>query len=168
MKTTHLILFALLQTLFACGQTNDIANTNDYPTKIGWVNDFEQLFSPYEAKILDSLISQYEHKTSVEIVILTVDSTIVKNEQFKNFALNIANNWHIGKPVKNNGILICISSQLRKIRIENAYGIEKRLTDGMTKKIIDETIIPNLKQGEYFQGALQGLNSIMKILDDNP
>jgi uncharacterized protein len=65
-------------------------------------------------------------------------------------------------------ILICISSQLRKIRIENAYGIEKRLTDGMTKKIIDETIIPNLKQGEYFQGALQGLNSIMKILDDNP
>ena len=168
MKTIHLIIFALLQALFACGQTNDIANSNGYPTKIGWVNDFEQLFSPYEAKILDSMISQYEHKTSVEIVILTVDSTIVKNEEFNAFALNLAKYWHIGKPVKNNGILICISTQLKKIRIENAYGIEKRLTNEMTKKIIDETIIPNLKQGEYFQAALQGLNSIIMILDDNP
>ncbi len=168
MKTIHLFLFFLLQTVLACSQTNDSTEQLNYPESKGWINDYENLFSYDEARILDSVISDFESKTSNEIAIITVDSTILKNEEFNAFAFNIANYWGVGKKDKNNGILICISVQQRKIRIENGLGIEKRLTNDMTKKIIDETILPNFKHGEYFQGALQGLKSIIKTLDDNP
>ena len=63
----------------------------------------------------------------------------------------------VGKKVENNGILIGIRKSLRKIRISNGNGIEKKITDGETKKIIDSIIIPEFKKGKYFDGTLQGM-----------
>lgn len=74
----------------------------------------------------------------------------------------IANNWGVGKKGKNNGILIGISTGLRTIRIQNGYGIEAKLTDAETNKIIEDIILPKFKNGNFFEGTKSGLLALMQ------
>ena len=128
----------------------------------GYINDYNNLFTNLEVNILDSIIATFEKQTSNEIVIVTFDSATSNAENFNKFVDKLLNQWGVGKKVENNGILIGISKSLRKIRISNGYGIEKKITDGETKIIIDTLIIPEFKQGKYYEGTLLGLLAMME------
>lgn len=111
---------------------------------------------------MDSIIDKFEKETTNEIAIVTIDSSWTTKESFDSLTLAIARNWGVGKKDKNNGILIGISTGLRKIRIQNGYGIEAILTDAETKKIINDIIIPEFKKGNYFEGTKSGLLALMQ------
>ena len=97
-----------------------------FPLKsFGWVNDYENIFTAQQILELDSTIKSFEKETTNEIVIVTIDSSWVTDENFENLSLKIFNSWGIGKKIKNNGILIFFSAGHRRIRIQNGYGIEK-------------------------------------------
>jgi len=132
---------------------------------LGWVSDYEHIFTEEQVLMLDSMISKFEKETTNEIAIVTIDSSWTTKESFDSLTLAIARNWGIGKKGKNNGVLIGISIGLRKIRIQNGYGIEAKLSDAETKKIIDEVMVPEFKNGNYFEGTKNGLLALMqKIL----
>ncbi|MEO7584619.1 MAG: TPM domain-containing protein [Ferruginibacter sp.] len=134
-----------------------------FPTRaLGWTSDFEHIFSSHQILELDSLISSFEKETTNEIAIVTIESSWATKESFDSLTMAIAKNWGVGKKHKNNGILIGISTQLRTIRIQNGYGIEAKLTDAETKKIIDDIIIPEFKKGNYFEGTKNGLLVLMQ------
>ncbi|UEG50228.1 TPM domain-containing protein [Ferruginibacter lapsinanis] len=129
---------------------------------LGWTSDFEQIFTSDQIFELDSIISGFEKETKNEIAIVTIDSSSTTKEEFDNLILTISNNWGVGKKSLNNGITIGISTGLRKIRICNGYGIEVKLTDAETKKIIDDIILPEFKKGNYFVGTKNGLLTLMQ------
>ncbi|MBG9378417.1 TPM domain-containing protein [Panacibacter sp. DH6] len=129
---------------------------------LGWTSDFENIFTTNQINELDSTISNFEKETKNEIAIVTIDSSWTNKEEFDDFILTIANNWGVGKKGLNNGITIGISTGLRKIRICNGYGIEEKLTDAETKKILDDLILPEFKKGNYFVGTKSGLLALMK------
>jgi uncharacterized protein len=134
----------------------------------GWVADFENIFTPEERYILDSLINSHELKYSHEVAIVTLslDSTLINtSEEFADFSFTLFNQWGIGKKEKQNGIGILISTNLRKIRIETGMGLTGKLTDEEAKKIIDTIIIPEFKNGAYYQGTLYGLRAILKEIE---
>ena len=134
-----------------------------FPIKsLGWTSDFEHIFSSDQISELDSIISNFEKETTNEIAIVTIESSWTTKESFDSLTLAIAKNWGIGKKGKNNGILIGISTGLRTIRIQNGYGIEAKLTDAETKKIIDDIILPEFKNGKYFEGTKSGLIALMQ------
>ena len=138
------------------------------PRPISWTNDYAWLFSTAQRNQLDSTISNFEKRTTVEISIVTLDTFCVSKEKFEDLALHIATTWRIGKKEKNNGILICICTGYRMIRIENGYGIENYLTDEETKEIIDTVFLPQYKKGDFFAGTNTGLNSIIsKFIEKN-
>ena len=137
------------------------------PPARGYVNDFVRLFTTGEVTSLDSLVSAYERKTTVEIAVATVDSAMVKGADFEDYTLVMTRKWGVGKKEKNNGILIVISPDLRRIRIQNGYGIEKILSDAETKYIIDNSFIPKFKEGKYFEGTRDGIIAIMNKLKQN-
>jgi uncharacterized protein len=147
-----------------CGQTS-----NDYWTKlprpIGWVNDFENIFTDDQKRTLDSLISEFEKRTTTEISIITIPTSATNRERFDELTLFIANEWGVGKKGKNNGILIGISKGHRTIRINNGFGIEKLITDNQTKQIIDQIIIPSFKMNDFYKGVFNGIQEIKQILD---
>ena len=128
----------------------------------GWTNDFENIFSARQIFELDSIISKFETETSNEIAIVTLDSSWTSAEKFDSLILTIHNNWGVGKKNINNGILIGISTGLRRIRISNGFGIEKILSDSATKQIIDQVIIPAFKQANFFKGTKEGLFALME------
>ena len=135
---------------------------DNIPFSYGYVNDYEKKFTDNQKIILDSLIGAFEKQTTIEIVILTLDSSQTTAIDFNDLTLKIAKKWGIGKKNKDNGILIALSSSLRIIRIQNGYGIEKVLTNEDTQKIIDIYCIPQFKKGDYFVGTKQ---CILAIID---
>lgn len=130
----------------------------------GWVTDYEKLYSKKEIKNLNRLITEFEKQTSNEIAIITLDSLRVTEENFDALSLRVANEWAIGKPEKNNGILIAISKKFRKIRIQNGIGIEKILSDFETKQIIENQFIPYFKEDDYYKGTYKGILEIIEKL----
>jgi uncharacterized protein len=139
-----------------------ISNKFQFPAKpLGWTNDFEFIFTTSQIKTLDSIIANYEKGTTNEIAIITIDSSWTTKERFDNLVLAVHNAWGVGKKDKNNGIVIGISSGLKKIRISNGYGIEPKLQDAATKEIIDHIITPHFRQSNYFEGVKQGLLAII-------
>ncbi len=131
---------------------------------IGWVNDYEHILTKNQICLLDSIIATFEKQTTIEIAVLTVDSTFAQPDEFDNMVTTMGRIWGVGKKDVNNGIIIGASSSLKKIRISNGYGIEKVLSDSETKKIIDETIIPEFKNGNFYEGIKEGVLAIIRKL----
>lgn len=160
-----LFLFSMLT---ACGQKPTQSFWTNLPDPKGWINDFENLFTIIEEKNLDSIISAYNKLTGVQITIVTLDTSSTPKEKFDDLTLHISKTWGVGEKGKNNGILIGISHGFRQMRIQNGYGIEKRISDSHTKQIIDDYFIPGFKNADYYKGTLNGLNKIIEHLDKNP
>ena len=131
-----------------------------------YINDFEYLFTESERQALDSLLHDFEKRTSIQIVVITIDTTMIPKDSLDAFTLKIATSLGVGQKDKNNGVTIGISRAYRKMRIQNGYGIEKLLTDAETKEIIDTAFIPSFRDADYFQGTLTGLKTLMKILEE--
>ena len=92
---------------------------------------------------------------------------MVNDKDFEDYTLVMMRGWGVGKKDKNNGILIAVSRDLKKIRIQNGYGIESFLSDAETKYIIDNFFIPRFKEQKYFDGTRNGIIAIMNKLKQN-
>lgn len=136
------------------------------PKPSGYLNDYEYLFSNDEKYILDSLISGFDKRTTIQIAVITFDTTMTTADSLEALTLRIANIWGVGRKDKNNGITIGISKGYKRMRIQNGYGIEKILTDAETKQIIDTAFIPAYRKGKYFDGTYNGLIALIKILEE--
>lgn len=131
------------------------------PKSTGFINDFEHIFLQEEIDALDSLVLDFEKESTIEISVVTLDSNYTNKLEFDNYSLDLARYWKIGKKDKSNGILIAISKSLRKMRIQNGYGIEEKLTDSQTKLIIDSVFIPEFKKGNFYKGTNEGILALM-------
>lgn len=129
---------------------------------VGYINDFESIFSQAERKTLDSLVRAFEKETTAEIVVVTLDSSFSPIDKFDSSVTALHNKWGAGKKGKNNGVLIAICNDYRKIRIANGLGIEEKMTDEETKQIIEMVIIPEYRQGNFYEGTRKGILAIMK------
>lgn len=122
------------------------------------VNDLEDILSSKEEKTLTEKIKAISKLNADEIAIVNVKS-FDPYENLEDYAFAIINEWNLGG-VEKKSILIIVSKQERKVRIETSYGVSDRLTDEETKIIIETIMIPEFKAGKYFEGIDKGLNAI--------
>lgn len=152
--------------LAACGQKHQ-----DYWTKMpepeGWVNDFENIFTIDQKQRLDSLITDIELRTSIELAVVTIPVYATEEGRFDDLTLHIAKTWGVGKKYKNNGVLIGISAGYRRLRIQTGLGIETVLTNEITQNIIDQVFVPAFKGGDYFNGTFEGIKEIIHVLSND-
>lgn len=137
-----------------------------FPGSVGWVNDFYSLFTAEQRQSLDSLISDYERKTTTQISIVTLDSSYAQENEFDDYSLALARAWGVGTKEKNNGILIAICPDYKRIRIQNGLGIEPYLSDAETKMVLDSIMLPAFRQANYYKGVHDGILSIIRKLHD--
>ncbi|MFT7590810.1 MAG: hypothetical protein ACI9UJ_000726 [bacterium] len=136
----------------------------EYPKSIGYVNDFEHIFSSNHIDSLSSFLTDYEALTTNEIAIVTVDS-FSPDSSLEAYTFNLAQCWGVGKKNKNNGVVIVFSTALRQIHIQNGAGTTEELTNAETKQIIDNIITPSFKQTKYYEGIHNAVVAIMKELE---
>ncbi len=170
-----LLLFLLSAAFLACGQSQkpknatgipatDTAKTKALPQPSGYVSDFEHLFTQNEIQQLDSLIGDFEKRTTIQIAVVTLNEPHTDSTDFDNYTLELANAWGVGQKEKNYGVFIGVSRAFRKIRIQNGLGITQWLSDEETLKIINDHFIPGFKKGNYFVGVRNGLLALMGSL----
>ncbi|AKA35997.1 TPM domain-containing protein [Flagellimonas lutaonensis] len=132
----------------------------DLPKLKREVNDYEFIFTPEQLEKLTLIIRDFEKETTNQIAVVSIDS-IGKYTDFDQFAIDLSNYNGVGQKEKDNGLTIVFSKNLKKIRISTGYGTEKILTDEICKNVIDRTIIPEFKNGEYYNGIEKGITELI-------
>ncbi len=130
------------------------------PEIIGRINDFADMLTSYEEIEIERLLEENEKATSNQIVVVTIDT--LGGDGLEDYSIRLAESWKIGQKEKGNGVILLISKQERKLRIEVGYGLECALPDGLCGSIIRDKIAPSFKEGDYFHGIKNGVNAIIK------
>jgi len=132
------------------------------PEKQTSVYDYVNLLSSGQKAALEQKLVRYADSTSTQIVIAIIHST--KGEDINYLGAKWGEKWGIGQADEDNGILVLLAKDDRKIAISTGYGVEEFLTDFMSKRIIESVIIPQFKQGNYYAGLDQGSDAIFQVL----
>jgi uncharacterized protein len=125
------------------------------------VNDATGTLSSDEIKSLERTLAEFEQATSNQIVVLMISS--LEGEDLKDYAFRFAEKNKIGKKDRNNGILVLIAKEDRKIDIEVGYGLEGVLTDAVSSQIIRKIIGPKFRDGDFYGGVSNGVDAVISV-----
>jgi uncharacterized protein len=131
----------------------------DVPRLQGYVNDYAGMISPSVKSKIEEDLRAFEQSDSTQIVILTIPS--LEGEDIEEFGIKVGDTWKIGQKDKDNGAILIVSKQERRIRIEVGRGLEGKLTDLMSGRIIDGVIKPRFKEGDFDSGFINGVSSMI-------
>lgn len=158
MKRTasFLCTLALIVLLFlpAAAKTEYPQPTNDF-----FVNDFADCLTSADAAEMQHLGADLFRATGAQVVVVTVSS--LDGEAIEDYSYELANAWGIGEEQVDSGVLLLLSTGDRQVRIEVGKGLEGRLTDGKTGRILDTYAIPYLKNNDFSTGLLEAYKVIV-------
>jgi uncharacterized protein len=154
MRNSSVVLLFLL--VFSAAQALDV------PQLRGRVNDYAGVLSPAAAQTLESKLEEFERSDSTQIVVLTVPG--LGGDSLEDFSIRVAESWKIGHKGKDNGVILLIARDDRKLRIEVGRGLEGKLTDLMAGRIIRNEITPRFKAGDFDGGINAGVGAIMALV----
>ena len=124
------------------------------PKKETSVYDYIGLLGENQKNNLEQKLIRYSDSTSTQIVVAIISST--EGEEIKYLATQWGHSWGIGQKGKDNGIFILLAKDDRHITIQTGYGVEGSLTDAMSRRIIENVIIPQFKQNDFYGGLNNG------------
>lgn len=128
-----------------------------------YVYDRIDMLSQYQKNSLVDKLKNYEDTTSTQIVIAIISTT--NGEDISLLGAKWGTQWGVGQEKEDNGIFIILARDDRTIDINTGYGIEYRMTDLMTERIINRVIIPEFKKGDYYKGLNKGTDAIFQALN---
>lgn len=134
-----------------------------FPSPSGFINDYAKIIPSSQRIRLENILNQIERRSGAEVTVLTVPSTAPLT--IEQYAVRVFEKWGIGKKGKDNGLLILVASNDRKIRIEVGYGLEGAVTDLESKQIIEQYIVPYFKKGDYGSGIYAGIVVVASLIE---
>lgn len=140
--------------------------TRTLPSFTQPVIDQSKLLNQSQLRQLSNQIIQLNKQAKAQIGIVIVPTT--GQEDIFDFAMRIANEWKLGTKKQDNGIVIAVAVNDRRIQILTGYGLEGVLPDAITSRIIRNQITPEFKSGNMAQGLLAGVSEIERILNLDP
>jgi uncharacterized protein len=120
------------------------------------------MLSPENTQELESTLTDFERSDSTQIVVLTIPT--LGGEALEDYSIKVAEAWRIGQKKIDNGVILLIAKQERKIRIEVGRGLEGKLTDLVSGRIIRNEIAPRFKAGDIDGGIKAGVAAIMAVV----
>ncbi len=124
------------------------------------VHDEAKVLSPTTVEGLERRLKSFEDSTSNQIAVLIVSS--LEGETIESYGIRVATEWKLGQAKNDNGVLLLVSIEDRKVRIEVGHGLEGVLTDALSSRIIRNEIAPNFRRGDYEAGITAAVDGIMK------
>jgi uncharacterized protein len=134
----------------------------EVPQLTGHVSDYAGMLSMQTAQELEERLSAFERSDSTQIVVLTIPT--LGGENLEEFSIRLAESWRIGQKGLDNGAILLIAKEERKIRIEVGRGLEGKLTDLVAGRIIRGDIAPRFKVGDVDGGVNAGVSAIMAVV----
>lgn len=136
------------------------------PPLTGRVVDLTGTLSADQAAALEQKLKTFEDRKGSQLAVLIVPTT--QPETVEQYSLRVAEQWKLGRKKVDDGALLLIAKNDRKLRIEVGYGLEGVLNDATSKRIIDEIITPKFRSGDFAGGISDGADRILKVIDGEP
>lgn len=125
----------------------------------GYVNDYASLLSAPTKTQLESILENFEKETSNQVVVVIFPS--LEGESLEDFSIRLAEKWKIGGEKNDNGVILLVFRDDRAVRIETGYGLEGALPDAISKRIIENEIVPAFRQGNFDAGVSKAVQAIL-------
>ncbi len=133
-----------------------------FPKLTGRVVDEAGILSSATKSKLNILLKNAEQNSTDQVVVVTLKS--LQGNDIAQYGYQLGRHWGIGQKKSNNGVLLIIAPNERKVRIEVGYGLEGTLTDALSSVIIQNDILPYFKRGDYDEGVVSGVKAILSVL----
>ena len=154
-------LAAILLTLIVFSATA-FAQSLTFPALTGRVVDEAGLLDAAARAQLEQTLVELEAKTTDQLVVVTLKS--LQGTSIEDYGYQLGRHWQIGQKDKNNGVLLIVAPNERKVRIEDGYGLEGTLTDAISSFIVQNSILPRFKAGDFAGGIRRGVEDIVQVL----
>ncbi len=145
------------------GVASAMAAEPEFPALTGRVMDDANLLDNATQRSLTGLLQRHEDTTGNQVVIVTLPS--LHDMSIEQFGYQLGRHWGIGQAGRNNGLLLIVAPDERKVRIEVGYGLEGDMTDAMARTIIETVIVPHFRDGDLQRGIVAGANAIVFALE---
>jgi uncharacterized protein len=134
----------------------------NFPPLTGRIVDQANIIPIETRNTLEPKLAELEAKSGIQLVVATVAS--LDGQEIEPYANELFRTWKLGEKTKNNGVLLLIAPNERRMRIEVGYGLEGTLTDALSKIIIANAIVPRFRVGDYGGGVSRGVDDIITVL----
>ena len=135
----------------------------DVPPLKARVNDLTGTLNAQQSAALEQTLAEFEERKGAQIALLLVPST--QPEAIEQYAVRVYESWKLGRRGVDDGVLLVIAKNDRKLKIEVGYGLEGILPDAIAKRIIEDDIVPRFKQGDFYGGIRAGVDRIMRVVE---
>ncbi len=136
------------------------------PALSGRIVDLTGTLSASQQQSLAARLRDFEQRKGSQLAVLIVARTAP--EAIEQFAIRVAEQWKLGRSKVDDGAILVIAKDERALRIEVGYGLEGALNDATSKRIIDDLIVPYLRQGDFYGGISAGIDAMMRVVDGEP
>lgn len=132
----------------------------DFPEKPSTlVNDYTHTLSPDQVNSLERKLVAFDDSTSIQIAVVIIKS--LGGYDISQYATQLGEKWGVGRDKKNNGLVLLVALDDRKVTIQTGYGVEGAVPDAIARRIIENEIKPEFKSGNYYEGLDKGTNAII-------
>jgi uncharacterized protein len=136
------------------------------PTLTARVTDLTNTLTPEQRTALEQRLAAFEARKGAQLAVLLVPTT--QPETIEQFGIRVAERWKVGRKGVDDGAILIVALKDRAVRIEVGYGLEGVLPDVVTKRIIEEYIVPRFKQGDFYGGIDAALTRMMSVIEGEP
>jgi uncharacterized protein len=127
------------------------------------VNDLVGTLAPDERAALESKLADLEARKGAQVAVLVVPTT--RPEEIEQYSIRVVDAWKLGREKPDDGALLLVAIEDRALRIEVGRGLEGALTDLAANRIIDETIVPRFREGDFAGGIAAGVDRMIQVID---
>jgi uncharacterized protein len=130
------------------------------------VTDLTGTLTAAQQSTLEEKLAAFEARKGAQIAVLILPTT--EPEDIAQFGVRLLETWKVGRQGVDDGAVLIVAKEDRAVRIEVQYGLEGVLTDAASSRIINDTIVPMFKQGDYSGGISAGVDQMLKVVDGEP
>lgn len=141
-------------------------HAQSFPELSGRVVDEAGLLDPAQESTLDQQLAALEQQSGRQLVVVTLAD--LQGYEIADYGFRLGDHWGIGDEDRDDGALLIVAPNERKVRVEVGYGLEGVLTDAVSGRIIRNAIIPRFKEGDFPGGIIAGSGEIIRILSLPP
>lgn len=127
------------------------------------VTDLTGTLSAQQKGELESRLAAFEAKRGSQIAVLMLPTT--KPEEIEQFSIRLAEAWKIGRKGVDDGVIVVVAKDDRRLRIEVGYGLEGVIPDAVARRVIDERMTPRFKEGDFHGGIRDGVDQLMRLAE---
>ena len=142
------------------------AAAQDFPKLTGRVIDNANLLSPADEAELTGELEALEQRSSRQLVVATVPS--LGGYEIEDYGYRLGRAWGIGQKEADNGAILLVAPNERRVRVEVGYGLEPILTDAFSNRVVEETVLPRFKAGDMPGGIKAGVDALIAQLQAPP